>query len=138
MPPTFDFMASSTLRPASLTAATMRSWSISTSPSLTASGSILMDSISFVPRIWTVTTPPPAEASTTIASISCAIFSCMACACFIICWMFIPPGNFIARSSLVASGFGFVRAGNILASHVGKCNAASARASRRAISHPEP
>ena len=39
-PPTFSWIASSTLRPASFTAARTRSWSISTSSLLTASGSI--------------------------------------------------------------------------------------------------
>src|SRR5215204_569559 len=109
MPPSLDFMASSILRPASLTAATMRSCSISTSPSLTASGSILMDSTSLVPRIWTVTTPPPAVASTTISSISFCIFSCICCACFIICCRFMPPGNFIALD-LTRCGSEFVPA----------------------------
>src|SRR4028119_1069492 len=96
MPPSLPCMASSTLRPASLTAATIKSCNISTSPSLTASGSILIEVTSFVPLICTVTTPPPAVASTTSASISFCIFSCICCACFIICCMFIPPGNFIA------------------------------------------
>ena len=46
IPPILLFIASSILRLASLAAATIRSWSISTSPSLTASGSIFSATIS--------------------------------------------------------------------------------------------
>src|ERR1039458_7795951 len=58
-----------------------RSCSISTSPALTASGSILMASTCLRPSILTVTVPPPAEASTTV----CSIFFCSTSYCCLAC-----------------------------------------------------
>src|SRR5664279_500156 len=77
MPPRLDFIASSTLRTASLTAAITRSCSISMSPDFTTSGSITTPKTCFCPFILTVTLPPPDEASTVI----CCIFSCSFSAC---------------------------------------------------------
>src|SRR5208283_4625823 len=82
IPPTLDCISLSTLRLASFTAAITRSCSISTSPLLTASGSILMASTCLRPSILTVTVPPPDEASTTVCSIFfCSVsYCCFACA----------------------------------------------------------
>ena len=57
-------------RRASLTAATTRSWSISTSAGSTADGSIVMLTSSCLPVTVALTTPPPAEPSTCAASSS--------------------------------------------------------------------
>src|SRR5215469_10715606 len=78
IPPTVDCIASSTFCPAAFTAAVTRSWSISTSPVFTTSGSMWTASTCFLPFILTVTVPPPAEASTTV----CCILSCNSWACF--------------------------------------------------------
>src|SRR5262249_25572928 len=56
-PPIFSWTSSSTLRAASFTAATTRSWSISTSSLLTTSGSILRLLTCFWPSISTLTMP---------------------------------------------------------------------------------
>src|SRR5271157_5802983 len=77
MPPTVDCICASTLRAASLIAASTRSCSISTSPDLTASGSMRRLSNCLRPSILTVTVPPPDVASTTV---SC-IFFCRASYC---------------------------------------------------------
>src|SRR6266852_5925424 len=69
MPPTVDCIAPSTLRAASFTAASTRSWSISTSPDVTASGSMRRLSSCLRPSIFAVTVPPPDEASTTVSCI---------------------------------------------------------------------
>src|SRR3954471_21235194 len=90
MPPIFCLISASTFLNASLQAARIMSWSISTSPA--TSGSILTARRFFCPSIWTDTMPPPAVASTLISAISCCIFSCMRCACCIICCML--PGSF--------------------------------------------
>jgi len=81
MPPTVDFISSSTLRPASLTAASTRSCSISISPDLTTSGSMVMASNCFCPFMRTRTLPPPAEASITVA----CIFFCSDSYCSFAC-----------------------------------------------------
>src|ERR1017187_4822120 len=93
MPPIFAWDCSSTFLKASLQAATIMSWSISTSPA--TSGSILTDSRFLCPSILTVTMPPPAVASTLIWASSCASFSCICCAWRIICCML--PGSFTLR-----------------------------------------
>src|SRR3954453_6584456 len=80
MPPSPDCMASSTLRPASFTAAVIMSCSISTSPDCTTSGSIFTPSTCFWPFMRTLTLPPPAEASTTVSDIFCWSSRCMSCA----------------------------------------------------------
>src|SRR5689334_9376321 len=67
----------------------MRSCSISTSSFHTTSGSILIDWICLAPLTTTVTMPPPALASTRSSAICFCRRSCICCACFIICWMFI-------------------------------------------------
>src|SRR5271166_2200387 len=77
IPPRLDFRASSTLRDASLTAAITKSWIISISPDLTASGSMVTLSNCFCPLMRTVTLPPPDDASMVI----CCIFSCSFSAC---------------------------------------------------------
>src|SRR2546425_963930 len=103
MPPSFEpslpFIASSAFREASLTAAMIRSSSISTSPPFTASGSILSSTSSFKPFISPLTTPPPALALTRIRCISRCISSCICCACFIISCKSNPPGSFIPFAS---------------------------------------
>jgi hypothetical protein len=53
-----------------LTAATTRSWSISTSDGSTADGSIVIDTTSCLPVTVADTTPPPAEPSTVAVSSS--------------------------------------------------------------------
>src|SRR5580700_6467811 len=98
MPPIFDCDCSSTFLTASLHAATIMSWSISTSPA--TSGSILTDSRFLWPSILTVTMPPPAVASTLISAISCASLSCICLACCIICCMF---GGFTLRLLEIAN-----------------------------------
>src|SRR5580704_18600121 len=81
MPPRLDFSASSTLREASLTAATTRSCNISISPDFTTSGSMTMLCSCFWPLMRTVTLPPPDDASMVI----CCIFSCSFSACWRAC-----------------------------------------------------
>src|SRR5215469_1159057 len=81
IPPIVDCTASSTFLPAPLMAAVMRSSSISMSPDLIASGSILMLNTCLRPSIFTVTLPPPAELSTTV---SC-IFFCSTSYCRLAC-----------------------------------------------------
>ena len=84
IPPMRCDASSSARRWASLTAATMRSCSISTSSGDTTSGSMRRLRISLTPFMTTVTMPPPAVAST-VASLSCFCrFSCICCACCII------------------------------------------------------
>ena len=80
---------SSTLRCASLTAATIRSCSISTSSFDTTSGSIVIDCSCLAPLTTTVTMPPPAVASTRSSAICCCSCSCICLACFIMSRMFI-------------------------------------------------
>src|SRR5207249_8312490 len=60
--------------------------------------------------IWTVTMPPPAEASTRIWAMSCCSFCCISCAWRIICCML--PGNF---TSLLLQVSDFV---NLAVEHV--------------------
>src|SRR5690606_36349240 len=76
--------ASSTLRCASLMAATIRSWSISTSSFDTTSGSMVSERRLLWPLTATVTMPPPDEASTVISAICFCRRSCICCACCII------------------------------------------------------
>src|SRR5215210_5774897 len=79
--PIFEAASSWAARTASLTAACTMSWSSSTSSGSTAPGSILISCSSSSPVIFTVTMPPPAEASTiSCFSCSCA-FSISACIC---------------------------------------------------------
>src|SRR5215471_18748888 len=73
----------------SLTAATIKSCSMSLSPLVNTSGSIWIESSCFWPFILTETIPPPAVASTTVDSICFCSFSCICWACFIICCKFI-------------------------------------------------
>src|SRR5262249_17972699 len=82
-------MTSSTFRMPSFTAATIKSWSISLSPPEKTSGSIWIESSCFCPFIFTETMPPPAVASTTVASICFCNCSCICCACLINCCGFI-------------------------------------------------
>src|SRR5262245_37146385 len=89
MPPTLAEIASSAFRCASLRAATIRSCSISTSSLETTSGSIFSDCTCLAPLTTTVTMPPPALPSTRSSAICFCRRSCICCACFIICWMFI-------------------------------------------------
>src|SRR5687767_8980750 len=79
----FSWISPSTLRVASLTAATMRSWSMATSSLLTTSGSMVTERSAFRPSISTLTMPPPAVASTEMAAISCCRRSCICWNCFI-------------------------------------------------------
>src|SRR6202020_958731 len=109
IPDRLDFIASSARRPASLNAAVIRSSSISTSAGLelrlmTAEPSILSCNTCFCPFIFTVTAPPPEEASTTVwLSFSC-IWSCMWRACSSISCIFkgfttystFPSSTFVA------------------------------------------
>src|SRR6266851_8246837 len=104
----FCCVCSSTFFTASLHAATTISCSISTSPA--TSGSIFTASTFLWPSIFTVTIPPPAEASTRMRATSCCMRSCICCACFIMFCML--PGSFtylllqIAnRSNLAAEYF---------------------------------
>src|SRR5450759_2716712 len=89
MPPICCDIASSTLRCASLMAATIRSCNIWTSSFETTSGSSARESTCLLPLITTVTMPPPAVASTRSSAICFCRRSCICCACFIICSMFI-------------------------------------------------
>src|SRR5512134_2633817 len=65
------------------------SCSISTSSFDTTAGSSVIDCSCLAPFITTVTMPPPAVASTRSSAICFCSRSCICCACFIICWMFI-------------------------------------------------
>src|SRR3954451_24540570 len=67
---------------ASLTAATIRSWSISTSDGSTTDGSIETETSSCLPVTTALTTPPPADPSTW-ASRSSPSMRCISCC---ICW----------------------------------------------------
>src|SRR5688500_4130403 len=49
----------------------------------------------------TVTMPPPAVASTRRSAICFCSFSCICCACFIICWMFIGDPCDVRRATCV-------------------------------------
>src|SRR6202035_5013261 len=80
-PPSFAAASSWALRSASLTAASTMSARISTSSGSTAEGSIRTSLTTRSPLTFTVTMPPPAEASTTsFFSSSCAIS--MSCCIF--------------------------------------------------------
>src|ERR1700746_1049388 len=72
-------------------AASTRSWSISTSPDLTASGSIRRLSSCLRPSIFAVTVPPPDEASTTVSCIFFCTESYCAFAFDIRSWRLNPP-----------------------------------------------
>src|SRR5258708_21561313 len=89
MPPICCAISSSALRCASLMAATIRSCSISTSSSEPHAGSLFSDCTCLAPLTTTVTMPPPALPSTRSSAICFCRRSCICCACFIICWMFI-------------------------------------------------
>src|SRR3954462_12336024 len=88
-PPSLLCWSSSALRIASLTAATTRSWSISTSSGSTASGSITRLSMRMSPVMTILTVPPPVLAST-FSDLSASWASCclasMACASASIFW----------------------------------------------------
>src|SRR5260370_26608764 len=92
MPLIFCLVSSSTFFTASLQAATTISCSISTSPA--TSGSILTARTFLWPSIFTVTIPPPEDASTRISATSCCMRSCICFACFIMFCML--PGNFMS------------------------------------------
>ena len=83
MAPIRPCIVSSSLRPASLTAATMRSSSIEGSLTSITSGSILHSTSCLWPLILTETMPPPTFASTTVSASSRCSFSCISWACFI-------------------------------------------------------
>src|SRR5690606_33811016 len=85
-PPSWSPAASAAVFIAWFTAATIRSWSISTSSGSTTDGSIVTSSSSCAPDTTAVTTPPPADPSNRrAASSSCAAASCSCIfwACFI-------------------------------------------------------
>src|SRR5688572_15793217 len=82
-PPIFCFIASSTLRCASLIAATIKSCSMPTSSFDTTSGSSVIFCRCLWPFTVTVTMPPPEVASTESSDICCCRRSCISCACFI-------------------------------------------------------
>src|SRR5215831_14428966 len=103
MPPIVFDISSSALRCASLTAARIRSCNISTSSFETTSGSILIDCSCFAPLTTTVTMPPPAVASTRISAICFCRRSCICCACFIICWMFMDVRFYISSTSRISA-----------------------------------
>src|SRR5262245_41986900 len=89
MPPILAEMVSSAFRCASCSAATIKSCSISTSSFDTTSGSIFSDCTCLAPLTTTVTMPPPALPSTRSSAICFCRRSCICCACFIICLIFI-------------------------------------------------
>src|ERR1700751_4976787 len=72
-------------------AASTRSWSISTSPDLTASGSMRRLSSCLRPSIFAVTVPPPDEASTTVSCIFFCRESYCAFSLDISSWRLNPP-----------------------------------------------
>ena len=82
IPCIFDSISAFALRSASFTAARIRSESISGSSGSIALGSIVIPTISPPPVAFTVTMPPPADAST----ISLAASSCACCIWDCICW----------------------------------------------------
>src|SRR3954454_18991262 len=83
-------------RSASLTAATTRSWSISTSSGSTAEGSIVTLTSSCLPVTVTLTTPPPAVPSTRVVSSSPWIRSISCCICCAMrCRLAIPIGSLL-------------------------------------------
>src|ERR1700677_477412 len=100
-----DFIASSALRPASFTAAAIKSSSSSRSlhELPIAVGSIFTRITSFFPFIRTVTTPPPLEASTTVAASFFSICSCISFACPIISFIFPRSEKSIITSLVVLS-----------------------------------
>src|SRR6266550_1479405 len=93
-PVTAAIFSSATLRDerrASFTAATMRSWSMSTSDGSTAEGSIVTETSSCLPVTTALTTPPPALPSTVMVSSSVWIRSMSCCICWAIrCRLAIP------------------------------------------------
>ena len=89
----------SAARMASFTAATIMSWSISTSSGSTASGSMVRFFSSCLPFTVADTTPPPALASYSFSCSSCCIriiSCCIFWACLSI-FMFTPPIPAIPR-----------------------------------------
>src|SRR5580704_12822866 len=100
IPATLVLIASSARRPASFTAAVIKSSSSSRSlPALPiADGSIFSRRTSFFPFIRTVTTPPPLDASTTVSDSLRSICSCIWRACPIISFIF-PRSEKSMRSS---------------------------------------
>src|SRR3974390_3241315 len=77
----------------SVTAASTRSSSISTSSGSTTSGEMCTERTSPVPVTTTFTIPPPADPSTVAspsASCAAAMSACIFCICFII-WLSWPP-----------------------------------------------
>ena len=80
---------------ASLTAATIRSCSISTSSGSTACGSRVIDCSSFLPVTTTLTTPPPAvpvNVRACSSSCACCIWACIFCTfCSMPCILPNPP-----------------------------------------------
>src|SRR5579871_178918 len=103
IPATLALMASSARRPASFTAAVIRSSSNSRSlPALPiADASIFSRRTSFFPFIRTVTTPPPLDASTTVSDSLRSICSCIWRACPIISFIFPRSEKSMRSSSLV-------------------------------------
>src|SRR6266545_7287729 len=98
--PRFFDISSSTLREASLTAATTRSCSISTSFGSTTSFSMATARSSLEPFMVALTMPPPAEPSTRSAAIWACICACICCTCCIIFFGFIgSPNAFRIRRS---------------------------------------
>src|SRR3954452_22419853 len=93
-PPRLSCCISCDRRRPSVTAASTRSSSISTSSGSTTSGAIDTDCTSPLPVTTTFTMPPPAEPSTVAsASASCAaaMSACIFCICFIIWFIWPPP-----------------------------------------------
>src|SRR5690242_20472113 len=90
MLPILSAASSCAARMPSLTAASTMSWSSSTSSGSTASGSIVIDLTTRSPVTWTLTIPPPAEASTTSSlsdSWAAIMSSCIFWACLSSCCM---------------------------------------------------
>src|SRR3954453_8796208 len=83
MAPALPCIVSSSLRPASLTAATIRSSSIEGSLGSMASGSIFTETSCLWPLSRTVTMPPPTLVSTIVSASSRWRRSCISWACFI-------------------------------------------------------
>src|SRR5262245_31753491 len=120
-PVTAAIFSSATLRElprASLIAATIRSWSMSTSEGSTADGSMVTETSSCFPVTTALTTPPPAEPSIVIASsspwmrsISCCICWAIRCrlpipmvVCLLVSWSSRPESGGLAGRALVGSG----------------------------------
>src|ERR1017187_2387569 len=97
MPATDDLIASSARRPASLTAAAIRSSSSSISPveAPSAVGSILRRRTSFLPFMRTWTMPPPVSASTMVSASFCSICACISRAWDIISFILAISEKFI-------------------------------------------